>query len=77
MVFLDCKRKFPWNTTHGYPGLLRVDIHQPMFTVGLTENDITELQQRTYDLIRTELFNDPQQQALQAIDVWKKATKTA
>ena len=48
-----------------------------MFTVGLTENDITELQQRTYDLIRTELFNDPQQQALQAIDVWKKATKTA
>ncbi|MEL0302060.1 MAG: lysophospholipid acyltransferase family protein, partial [Flavobacteriaceae bacterium] len=26
MVFLDCKRKFPWYTTHGYPGVLRVDI---------------------------------------------------
>jgi len=76
MVFLDCKRKFPWNTTHGYPGLLRVDIHQPMLTAGLTENDIAELQQRTYDLIRTELVNDPQQEALQAIDAWKKATKT-
>ena len=24
MAFLDCKRKFPWYTTHGYPGELRV-----------------------------------------------------
>ena len=24
MVFLDCKRKFPWHTNYGFPGQLRV-----------------------------------------------------
>ena len=59
MVFLDCKRKFPWYTTHGYLGQLRVDIHPPLSTKGLTENDIPMLQQKTYDLIHSELQNDP------------------
>ena len=77
MIFLDCKRKFPWYTTHGYPGQLRVDIHSPLSTAGLTENDIPELQQKTYDLIHSELQNDPRQMAVDAIEVWKKATKTA
>ena len=77
MVFLDCKRKFPWYTTHGYPGVLRVDIHPPLPTAGLTGDDIPNLQQKAYDLIHTELQNDPQQKAVQAIDAWKKATKTA
>ena len=77
MIFLDCKRKFPWYTTHGYPGQLRVDIHSPLSTAGLTENDIPELQQKTYDLIHSELQNDPRQMAVHAIEVWKKATKTA
>jgi 1-acyl-sn-glycerol-3-phosphate acyltransferase len=75
MVFLDCKRKFPWYTTHGYPGLLRVDIHPPLPTAGLMENDIPELQQKTYDLIHSELVNDPQQKAMEAIEVWKKHTR--
>ena len=77
MIFLDCKRKFPWYTTHGYPGELRVGIHSPLSTAGLTENDIPELQQKTYDLIHSELQNDPRQMAVDAIEVWKKATKTA
>ena len=75
MVFLDCKRKFPWYTTHGYPGILRVDIHPPLPTAGLMENDIPELQQKTYDLIHSELVNDPQQKAMEAIEVWKKHTR--
>ena len=76
MVFLDCKRKFPWYTTHGYPGVLRVDLHPPLPTVGLTEKDIPDLQQKTYNLIHSELQNDPQQMAVDAIKAWKKATKT-
>ncbi|NCF30452.1 MAG: 1-acyl-sn-glycerol-3-phosphate acyltransferase [Bacteroidetes bacterium] len=75
MVFLDCKRKFPWYTTHGYPGILRVDIHPPLPTAGLTESHIPELQQKTYDLIHSELVNDPQQKAMEAIEVWKKHTR--
>ena len=75
MVFLDCKRKFPWYITHGYPGDLRVDIHPPIPTKGLTEKDAANLLQKTYDLIHSELKNDPQQTAVNAIDVWKKATQ--
>ena len=77
MVFLDCKRKFPWNTTHGYPGTLRVDIHPPLPTAGLTEDQAPYLQQKTYDLIHSELKNDPEQMAVEAIEVWKKATKAS
>ena len=75
MVFLDCKRKFPWYTTHGYPGLLRVDIHPTLPTAGLGEKDIPELQQKTYNLIASELLNDGEQAAVEAIDVWKKSKK--
>jgi hypothetical protein len=39
------------------------------------ENDIPELQQKTYDLIHSELINDPQQKAMEAIEVWKKHTR--
>ena len=76
MVFLDCKRKFPWYTTHGYPGDLRVDIHSPLNTEGLTQKDVPDLLQKTYNLIYSELKNDPQQTAVNAIDVWKKANQT-
>ena len=76
MVFLDCKRKFPWYTTHGYPGVLRVDIHPSIPTVGLSETDIPKLQKKTFELIYSELQNDPQQMAVDAIEEWKKATKS-
>jgi len=45
-------------------------------TKGLTESDIPMLQQKTYDLIYSELQNDPRQMAVDAIEVWKKVTKT-
>ena len=77
MVFLDCKRKFPWHTTHGYPGTLRVDIHPPMPTQGLSKDNISELQQKTFNLIHSELKNDPLQKAVEAIEVWKKVTKAS
>jgi 1-acyl-sn-glycerol-3-phosphate acyltransferase len=76
MVFLDSKRKFPWYSTHGYPGILRVDVHPPLPSAGLHVDDIHDLQQKTYDLIHSELVNDPQQMAVQAIAAWKKANKT-
>ena len=77
MVFLDCKRKFPWYSTHGYPGTLRVDIHPPLSTQGLSKDHIPELQQKTFNLIHSELQNDPLQTAVEAIEVWKKVTKVS
>lgn len=77
MVFLDCKRKFPWHTTHGYPGTLRVDIHPPLPTQGLSKDNISELQQKTFNLIHSELKNDPLQKAVEAIEVWKNVTKAS
>ena len=44
--------------------------------MGLSEADIPELQQKTFDLIYSELQNDPQQMAVDAIEEWKKATKS-
>jgi len=75
IVFMDCKRKFPWHTTHGYPGKLRVDIYPSMSSKGLTEKDIPILQQKTFDLIFRALNNDPEQKAVEAIRVWKKIKK--
>jgi len=46
-------------------------------TEGLTEKDIFVLQEKTYELIHSELVNDPKQSAVEAIDVWKKATQTS
>ncbi|MDA9597269.1 hypothetical protein N9R95_02605, partial [Flavobacteriaceae bacterium] len=62
---------------HGYPGVLRVDLHPPIPTDGLTEKDISALREKTFELIYSELVNDPKQSALEAIEVWKKATQTS
>lgn len=75
MVFLDCKRKYPWYTTHGYPGTLRVDIYPKITTKGLSEEDIPSLQRNVYNKINDALENDPQQKAVEAIAVWKKIKK--
>ena len=56
--------------------MLRVDIHPSIPTVGLSETDIPKLQQKTFELIYSELQNDPQQMAVDAIEEWKKATKS-
>ena len=44
-------------------------------TAGLEEKDIPELQQKTYNLIASELLNDGEQAAAEAIVVWKKLKK--
>lgn len=72
MVFLDCKRKSPWYTTHGYPGQLRVEIHDPIPSQEWNESDIPIFSKKIYSLIESRLLRDPKQAAVQAIAVWKK-----
>ena len=72
MVFLDCKRKYPWGTSYGHPGLLRVSVLPPTATAGLKSEDALVLLQKTYDAIHTELLNDKKQAAVNAIKVWKR-----
>lgn len=74
MVFLDCKRKFPWYTTHGYSGSLRVKALDLIETRGMTEADIHPLTERMHQEIKSELLTDPKQNAVNAITVWKKRT---
>ena len=59
MVFLDCKRKFPWYTTHGYSGSLRVKALDLIETRGMTEADIHPLTERMHQEIKSELLADP------------------
>ena len=75
IVFLDCKRKYPWYSTHGYPGKLRVDIYPTISSKGLSEKDIPILQHKTFGLIYRALDEDPEQKAVEAIKVWKKIKK--
>ena len=75
LVFLDCKRKFPWYTTHGYPGSLRV---KTLKTVRLEKENLTIdlLKQKVYKMIKRELELDPEKASLNAIKIWKKNKKT-
>lgn len=72
IVFLDCKRKYPWGTSYGHPGLLRVSVLSPTLTVGLKSEDALALLQKIYNSIHSELLNDEKQAAVNAIKVWKR-----
>ena len=72
MVFYDCKRKFPWYTTHGYPGYLRVTIFNPIQTKDLKAEDYKRLMEDTRLFIQKKLIADPQKAAIKAVEVWKK-----
>ena len=72
MVFFDCKRKFPWYTTHGYCGSLRVKALNLIETKHMTEADIPSLVKLSHKEIENELMADPKQNAIKAIEVWKK-----
>ncbi len=72
MIFYDCKRKFPWYTTHGFGGSLRVKAMELQQTNGMTESDIKPLSLKMYNEIEHQLLTDPKQHSLQAIEVWKK-----
>lgn len=74
LVFLDCKRKFPWYTTHGYPGSLRVKALNIISADEVQSQTIEVLQLKLHKQIKTTLENDPQGKAVEAIEVWKKKT---
>ncbi len=72
LVFYDCKRKFPWYTTYGYPGTLRVEALPFIDVSRKTENDIEQLAKSTHKAMETMLRKDPQKAALSAIALWEK-----
>ena len=75
IVFFDCKRKFPWYTTHGFPGELRASIYKPISTTKLKERDFKKIMDKTRSFIEEKLINDPKKSAIEAIKVWQKAIK--
>ena len=72
MAFLDCKRKFPWHTSHGFPGDLRAKALEIILTSNLKETDIPNLQEKAYHIIKISLLNDPKGHTEKAILKWKK-----
>ena len=58
MVYLDNKRKFPYDLFKGSPGKLRVKILPVIQTEGLTLEDMPALKDFAYKLIYNELMND-------------------
>ena len=75
IVFFDCKRKFPWYTTHGFPGELRASIYKPISTIKLKERDFKKIMDKTRSFIEEKLINDPKKSSINAIKVWQKAVK--
>ena len=61
ITFLDNKRKFPWSYgsligfSKGSPGRLRVNIHNPISTEGLSKEDRIQLSGKVRDLILKDL----------------------
>jgi 1-acyl-sn-glycerol-3-phosphate acyltransferase len=74
LVFLDCKRKHPWYTTHGYPGSLRVKALNVISVNEIQKKTTETLQLEAFELIKGALEADPQKKAIEAIEVWKKKT---
>ena len=74
IVFLDCKRKFPWYTTHGFPGQLRVKALDVIDTKALKTENIKQLSDKMHEKINKELLLDPKQSAVKAILIWERTT---
>ena len=72
MAFLDCKRKFPWHTSHGFPGDLRAKALEIIPTSNLKETDIPNLQEKAYQIIKISVLNDLKGHTEKAIVKWKK-----
>tara|TARA_B110000483_G_scaffold55914_1_gene69961 strand:+ start:25000 stop:25770 length:771 start_codon:yes stop_codon:yes gene_type:complete len=73
LAFLDCKRKFPWHTFHGFPGDLRVKALEIIPTKNLTPIDIPIIQEKAFKEIKTALLDDPKKHTENAISLWKKS----
>ena len=61
ITFLDNKRKFPWSYgsligfSKGSPGRLRVNVHDPISTEGLSKEDRIQLSDKVRDLMLKDL----------------------
>lgn len=58
MTFYDVKKRFSWTFFSGWPGKLRVKIHNFIQTEGLTLEDMEVTKQKAYNIIYDELVND-------------------
>jgi 1-acyl-sn-glycerol-3-phosphate acyltransferase len=58
MTFYDVKKRFSWTFFSGWPGKLRVKIHNFIQTEGLTHDDMEATKQKAYKIIHDELVND-------------------
>ena len=52
LVFYDCKRKFPWYTSYGYPGSLRVKALPKIEAEILKEEDLEKLMKATHQKVK-------------------------
>ena len=77
LVFYDCKRKFPWYTSYGYPGSLRVKALPKIEAEILKEEDLEKLMKATHQKVKKVLLEDEKKTALQAIDLWQKINSSA
>lgn len=66
MVFLDCKRKFPWHPHFGFPGELRVETFPEIEPVK-TMDELKGLQEKARDIILAGLNADEKQRSQKAV----------
>ena len=71
MVFLDCKRKFPWHINYGFPGQLRVKTFETVNPKTFNFK-IENLNNHIRKIILDGLISDPLQSNQKAIELEKK-----
>lgn len=55
VTLLDNLKRFDSNTMNGSPGRMRMFVHAPIETIGLSIEDIPALQQKVYDVLSLQL----------------------
>ncbi len=58
MTFYDVKKRFSWTFFSGWPGNLRVKIHQFIETKGLTLDHLEATKEKAFTIIHDELVHD-------------------
>ena len=56
VTFIDNKRKYPEDSLNLKLGRLRVVIHSPISTVGMSSNELSFLRNKTYNIINNTLL---------------------
>ena len=75
MVFLDCKRKFPWHINYGFPGQLRVKTFETVNPKNFNFK-IENLNNYIRKIILDGLISDPIQSNQKAIELEKKLSRS-